>query len=295
MPDTNVEAPIATLPKYRLTADQIASYQRDGFVTIRGFFTPEEIGPLQRACLEDPKLGGNLRAVLDSSGNPQRVTSWTDLGDDLLGVFPRIARIVDGAEALLGMEVYHWHSKLSMKPPHTAGRWDWHQDYPYWYDEGCLYPEMLTCMIAIDPTFAANGCVQLVRGSNQMGRMNHVAVGEANGVDPERLEQVMKRHEIVQAELEPGDACFFDGNTLHASGPNTTDLPRTLLHCSYNTVRNSPFVTEGQEHHRYRKLDKLADSVIAAGGFTGVFEHQAFTRRSSGARSGYGYKVVDLP
>lgn len=294
MPDTNVASTVETLPRYRLSAEQVAQYHLDGFVLLRGFFSAEEMEPLRQACLADPKLGGNLRAVLDSTGNAQRVSGWTEMSDDLVGIFPRIARIVDGAEALLGREVYHWHSKLSMKPPHTAGRWDWHQDYPYWYKEGCLYPEMLTCMIAVDPVTIANGCVQLVRGSNQMGRVDHVDIGEANGVDPERLEQILKRHETVPVELAPGDACFFDGNTLHASGPNTSDGPRTILHCSYNTVRNDPYIREGQEHHAYKKLHKLPDSVILDGGYAGVFEHHQFNRARDNGKNSYGYRTVEV-
>ncbi|HEY2112612.1 MAG TPA: phytanoyl-CoA dioxygenase family protein, partial [Dongiaceae bacterium] len=80
---------------------------------------------------------------------------------------------------MIGKPVYHWHSKLSMKKPASAGRWDWHQDYGYWYDEGCLAPDMTTCMIAVDRTDRANGCVELIRGSHLLGRIDHKAVGKA--------------------------------------------------------------------------------------------------------------------
>ena len=296
MLDMIPQAPIAALPQYKLTAEHIAAYQRDGYVVLRGFFDPEEVEPLRLACLADPTVAGGLRGVMDSTGNTQRVAGWTELGNDLLGVFPRIARAVDGAEALLGAEVYHWHSKLSMKPPHTSGRWDWHQDYPYWYNEGCLYPEMLTLMIGVDPCFEQNGCVKLVRGSQKLGRVDHGQVGETIAIDPERLEQILQRHEIVPIELQPGDACYFDGNTLHASGPNDADVPRTIMHISYNTVRNDPYVKDGQEHHQYKPLHKVADTVLADGDYEGVLKAQTFNKykKRADGRNSYGYKIVEV-
>ncbi len=277
----------------RLSPAERALYERDGFIRLPGFFAPEEIEPLAQACRVDPEVEGALLAVADSAGNPQEVTTWTALSDDLVGVMPRVARIVEAAEDLVGGPAYHWHSKLSMKKPGSAGRWDWHQDYGYWYDEGCLRPDMTTCTIAIDPAFKENGCLQLVRGSHRLGRIDHKRVGQASGVDPERLALIMKHFEIVECVMQPGDAIFFHSNTLHASGPNRSDLPRTLLHCSYNAVDNEPYLAEGQEHHKYRPLEKLADSTIREGKYRSIFTNQVFRQPDpENGINNYGYKML---
>lgn len=271
----------------------IALFERDGFVLLPGFFDALEIAPLREGCLADPSIGGRLRAVADSAGNAQEVIVWTAFSDDYLGMLPRLARLVDAAEALLGKPSYHWHSKLSMKAPHTAGRWDWHQDYPYWYEEGCLRPDMLTCMIAVDRVTQANGCVTLVQGSHLLGRINHVRIGEASGCDPLRLDLIRQRLPSVPVEMEPGDACFFHANTLHASGANASDFPRTILHCSYNSIENSPFIGQGQEHHRYRPFAKLPDSVLLDRVWKTVFKNHEFNEmRNDGKTDAYGYKEM---
>jgi ectoine hydroxylase len=277
-----------------ITPREVALFERDGFVILPGFFSDAEVAPLRETCTADPSLGGRLRAVSDSSGNAQDVIGWTAFTDDYLGVVPRMARLVDGAEALLGKPSYHWHSKLSMKAPHTAGRWDWHQDYPYWYDEGCMKPDMLTCMIAVDRVTLANGCVTLIPGSHLYGRINHGKVGEASGCDPVRLEIIQKTLPLVPVELEPGDACFFHGNTLHASSGNNSDFPRTVLHCTYNAIENSPFLKEGQEHHSYRPFEKLPDSVLIDHAYKDIYKNHEFNkaRGSDGMTNSYGYKVV---
>ena len=37
-----------------------------------------------------------------------------------------------------------------MKEPRTGGSFVWHQDYGYWYQNGCLLPEMGTVWIPLD-------------------------------------------------------------------------------------------------------------------------------------------------
>ena len=277
---------------FRLTPAETAGFARDGFLFRRGFFAPDELEPLVRATHADPEIDGALAAVADSHGNPQEVISWTELGEDLMGVLPRLARLVGAAEALLGGPVYHWHSKLSMKRPGSAGRWDWHQDYGYWYEEGCLAPDLLTCMVAIDPSTKANGCVQLVRGSHRLGRLDHARVGEASGVEPERLAQILKSHETVHAELAPGDAAFFHSNTLHASGPNPSANPRTIVHFSYNRTNNSPY-KPGQERHCYRPLAVLPDDTLRARRYASIFTGQEFLMPDpTSPTNAYGYKVL---
>jgi hypothetical protein len=293
------DSPVPTGPpttSRALAPREIALFERDGFVVLPEFFSEGELAPLREACISDPSLGGRLRRVADSSGNAQEVINWTEFSDDFLGVIPRIARLIDGAEALLGEPCYPWHSKLSMKAPHSLGRWDWHQDYPYWYDEGCLRPDMLTCMIAVDRVTRANGCLTVIQGSHRLGRIDHVPVGEASGCDPVRLDLIKRCMPLVPLELEPGDSCFFHANTLHASAGNPSDHPRTVLHCSYNTIKNSPFIEHGQEHHRYRPFDKLPDTVLSDRAWKDVFQNHPFNDlRADGSRDRYGYKVLAGP
>jgi len=93
--------------------------------------------------------------------------------------------------------------------------------------------------------------------------------------------------------MEPGDACFFHCNTLHASSGNSTDFPRTLLHCTYNAIDNSPIIEEGQEHHRYRPFDKLDDSALIEHRWKDVFKNHSFNCFGDvGVVNRYGYQVI---
>ena len=188
--------------------------------------------------------------------------SWSGDRPDLLGAYVRVGRLVERAEDLLdGQSVYHWHSKLSRKPAHDSARWDWHQDFGSWYEEGCLFPDMLSVAVALEPQSSANGCLQLLRGSHRMGRIRHGSVGAAQGADPEVVEHALATLVRVECEMQTGDAVFFHANTLHASGPNNTEQARNLLIVSYNATANQP--ANPLPFHQFGSLDVLPNDALA--------------------------------
>jgi ectoine hydroxylase-related dioxygenase (phytanoyl-CoA dioxygenase family) len=230
----------------------------------RGYFAADEV-ELMRAMIEgDPAIRRNVLKIADSEGGATALALWNHPGNDVFGAVARSKRVAGGAEALLGGEVYHYHSKLTMKMPGQGGRWEWHQDYGYWYQNGCLFPDMLSVAIAIDPQTRANGCMQVLKGSHLMGRIEHGRVAGQTGADVERVEQAMERLDLVHCEMAPGDALFFHANTLHASAANTTDKPRRLLICCYNKATNNPY--KAHHHPRYTPLEQLPDAAVREAG-----------------------------
>ena len=274
-------------PVRSLTDEEVLAFQRDGYVILRGLFSPDEVAPLSQAWNDDPEVGGGQTQYLDSRGRTVRMATWTELGDSLLGVFPRIARLVGAASRLLGDEpVYHWHSKLVCKAPHDPSHIDWHQGYGAWYDDGCLFPDLISCSVAVTECTLLNGAMQLVRGSHRLGRIEHVVANETLMAAPDRMEQIVARLEVVDCLMEPGDTILFHANTLHASRENHSERPRILLHIHYNAASNAPYVVEGQEHHRYRRLEVVADDAIATGQYRPGFSGQTFFAPEKGLGAG---------
>ncbi len=251
----------------RITGEDRAVFARDGYVLNRGFIHADEMALVARALVEDASIAGNVVAVSDSGGASSELALWNYPADDIFGRIARSERVAGGAEALLGGEVYHYHTKLTIKRPRAGGAWDWHQDYGYWYNNGCLFPDMLSVGIAVDPATRENGCLQVLRGSHAMGRIDHGRVGGQTGADMERVEAAMGVCERIYAEMAPGDALFFHSNTLYASERNHSDGPRTLMLCAYNRASNNPV----KEHHhpQYTSLATLADGKVALGGGVG--------------------------
>lgn len=239
---------------------ELLEFEKNGYVFIPNLLSSDETELLFAAAKSDPQLMSNAFDVADTQGGKSRLTGWSHPGDDIYGMVARVPRVVDRMEAFLGGEVYHYNSKMMLKEPRVGGAWEWHQDYGYWYQNGCLYPDMASCVIAIDAATRENGCLQVLKGSHLMGRIEHGRFGGQTGADPERVNEALKRLETVYCEMEPGAGFFLHANLLHASAQNTSSRPRWALICCYNAASNDPY--KDSHHPRYNRLEKVDDDAI---------------------------------
>ena len=200
----------------------------------------------------------------DGSGAKVRLSLWNHPGNGIYGMFARCHKLVDSVEQVLGEEVYHYHSKMIMKDAKVGGAWAWHQDYGYWYQNGVLRPDLCSVSIAVDAATRKNGCMQVLKGSHKMGRVDHILSGDQAGADMERVGVAKQRYELVHCVMEPGDALFFHSNLLHASARNDSDKPRWSMICCYNAKSNDPY--KESHHPRYTPLEKVPDDMIVSVG-----------------------------
>lgn len=243
-----------------LSDEQVAAYHEDGYVVVKGMFDAEEIDLLGRAAREDRELDRRSQGREDGEGGSVRLSLWNHPGNGIYGMYARCRRIVDSMEKILEGEVYHYHSKMILKDPEIGGAWTWHQDYGYWYQNGVLFPLLSSVMIAVDPATRENGCLQVLKGSHRIGRVDHKLTGEQAGADMERVDEALKVLDLVHVEMDPGDAVFFHCNILHRSDRNASPNPRWTLICCYNAARNNPY---RESHHPcYTPLSKVEDSAI---------------------------------
>ncbi len=145
---------------------EVGAFNADGFVLVRGMLDAVEVDLLGRAARADRVLDQHSFGRADGEGGTVRLSLWNHPTDTIYGMIARSESIVGSMEKLLGGEVYHYHSKMIMKDPLTGGAWTWHQDYGYWYHNGCLNPWMGSAFIAVDRATRENGCLQVVRGSH---------------------------------------------------------------------------------------------------------------------------------
>jgi hypothetical protein len=243
-----------------ITLEQAITFDRDGFLLIDDFFSAVEVAVLLAAVEAETRIGEHAFELKDTEGRASRLSLWSDIGDDLFGAVTASPRIVNAARALLREELYHWHSKVMLKEPRRGGAWEWHQDYGYWYHDGCPYPRLLSCMVALDPATRENGCLKVLVGSHLLGRLEHGRQGTQVGADPERIAALEARLPVQYIEAAPGSALFFHCNLLHASGPNLSEHPRRALICCYNAFSNVPVIGKG--HGQPVPIPHVADDAI---------------------------------
>ncbi len=240
--------------------EEINTYHSDGYVFVRGLFSETEIRCLKETATNDHNLDKAASSRDDGTGANVRLSLWNHPGDGIYGMFARCHRVVDRVEQLLEDEAYHYHSKMILKDAKVGGAWAWHQDYGYWYQNGLIFPNLCSVMVAVDEATEENGCLQVLRGSHNMGRVNHVLSGDQAGADPEYVQHAKSQLDLVHCTLKPGDALFFHPNTLHCSAANRSDHPRWALICCYNARQNQPF--KESHHPSYTKLHKVDDGQV---------------------------------
>ncbi|TCC88708.1 phytanoyl-CoA dioxygenase family protein [Pedobacter frigiditerrae] len=253
---------IIQLPEFQLLSEQNKKdYQENGFLLIKSLFSKEETQKLRSIAEKDiPQT--EILVKGDQSGNITKLKMWDRPGDDIYGMFSRNERIVDNVEVLFAEPIYIYSAKMILKNAKEGGAWEWHQDYGYWYNYGCLLPTMNSCIIAIDAANKENGCLQVLRGSHKIGRINHDRINDQTVADNEKIQEAIKKFELEYIEMQPGDALIFDGNLLHRSDSNQSEHDRWSFIASYNTVANKPY-KRVREYGNYEELVKVPRSAVA--------------------------------
>ncbi|SKB82728.1 phytanoyl-CoA dioxygenase family protein [Dyadobacter psychrophilus] len=226
----------------QFTPEHLESYHRDGYVVVREFFSKKEVELLYRVATTDDVITSKSYDRTDAAGLKTKLALWYALDESIYSKFARSERIVNAVEQILDGKAAHYHSKLMQKEPRTGGAWEWHQDYGYWYkNNGFLLPEMLSVITALTPATKENGCLQMIRGSHKMGRVEHGFSGEQVGADMEKVTEALKIMPLDYLEMGAGDTAFFHCNVLHASAANLSDHPRWSIITAYNLASNKPY------------------------------------------------------
>jgi phytanoyl-CoA hydroxylase len=262
---------------YHLTKAQIASYQEDGYLIIPGLFNEKEVSKLYSVATEDSSISKHSIDLTDQSGKKTKLALWYTPGDDVYGLLTRSERIANSVGVLMGGDspVCHYHSKLMQKEPKVGGAWEWHQDYGYWYKNEFLFPDqMISVMAAITAATKENGCLQVIKGSHKMGRVEHGFTGEQVGASQRYVDLALKTMELVYVELKPGDTLFFHANILHRSEANLSDKSRWSLISAYNRQSNVPYNEKSTSC--LIPLDVVPDSALLSTKKAGLTEKADF-------------------
>jgi phytanoyl-CoA hydroxylase len=229
---------------FRITPELISRYHEDGYIIVRDFLMDEETDKLYAIAAGDGTMKKHAFDLNDQSGKKTKLSLWYKPGNDTYGLLTRSIRVVGSVSKLMDgdTKVCHFHSKLMQKEPKVGGAWEWHQDYGYWYKNEFLLPDqMMSVMIAITEANKENGCLQVIKGSHKMGRIEHGFAGEQVGASQHYVDLALKTMEHVYVELKPGDALFFHSNLLHRSEANLSDNSRWSLISVYNRAGNIPY------------------------------------------------------
>lgn len=229
------------MPFENLNGEQVQSFHEDGYVIVKNFCSKAEVDRLYSTAIEDDAMSKNALLLNDQTGKKTKLSLWFTPGNDVFGYLTRSEKMIHSVAQLLDSRapVCHFHSKLMQKEPKVGGAWEWHQDYGYWYKNQFMFPDQLiSVMVALTKANKENGCLQVIKGSHKLGRVNHGFAGEQVGADMTMVNNALQTMEHLYVELEPGDALFFHSNILHRSEANLSDYPRWSIISCYCSQSN---------------------------------------------------------
>ena len=218
------------MPHPLVTQEQIDAFRRDGAVLIRGLFADrvEAIREGIAANMADPGpfAADNLR---EGEGGRffDDYCNWTRIPQFEEAIRRSPAAAV--AAALMGSQrVQVFHDHVLVKEPGTAKPTPWHQDAPYYFVEGS---QTVSFWSPMDPVREAS--LRCVAGSHLWEKPvlpTRWLSEEDFYPDPGAFMPVpdpdAEGMEVLEWEMEPGDAVAFDFRTLHGARGNETGARR---------------------------------------------------------------------
>jgi len=236
----------------KLSPEQVKAFDTDGYVVVKNFCSKPEIDKLYGTAIDDSAMKDNALDLNDQSGKKTKLSLWFTPGNDVFGYLTRSEKMVNAVAQLLESDapVCHFHSKLMQKEPRVGGAWEWHQDYGYWYKNQFMFPnQLISVMVALTDANKENGCLQVIKGSHKLGRVNHGFAGEQVGADIVMVNNALKSMELVYSELNAGDALFFHSNLLHRSEANLSEHPRWSIISCYSSQSNLAYNESSTSWH----------------------------------------------
>lgn len=228
---------------------EVAFYRENGYFLAKGLLGRDEAEHFRTECHAlverlnsgaDATWGSARKLSPDMTGGTATMTATSlrhchDVQFQS-ATFSRLIvdpRFTDIASAFIGTpNVQLHHTKMFIKPPETGSPFPMHQDHPFFPHANHT---MAAAIFFFDDAPEEKGCVRVVPGSHRDGPLAHSSDG---GWHLPFSEWPLDR--AVPCEAEAGDVLFFTYLTVHGSGVNRSDEPRTTMLVQFRDPADPP-------------------------------------------------------
>ncbi len=207
-----------------MNQEQFAEYAVRGYHIERGIFDAKETAAMVVHFMEmsKEKHPGDFAgaAAKTRSDKPDPLAKYPrpinmHLWDEMTRELMHDQRLTQIASFLMQQNAVPIQTMVYYKPPGARGQ-SFHQDNLY-----LKQTPLMGVWVALDRADAANGTMQMVRGSHLFGLLPcQTADTDVSFTDSETIIPPSLTFDLM--ELEAGDVVFFGGYTIHGSMPNTT-------------------------------------------------------------------------
>jgi ectoine hydroxylase len=232
----------------KLTPDQLAQFDRDGYLFFPSLFTPEETAKLNSAvpALYDRREAFNVR---EKGSDAVRTNFAAHMYSPEFATLARHPRMIEPVESLLGEPLYMHQFKINGKMAFEGDVWQWHQDYGTWLNDDMMPTERaMNIAIFLDDVNEHNGPLMFIPGSHKKGVVDakHDLTTTSYPlwtVDHDLIRQLVERAGgkgggIVSPKGPAGSMILFHSCLVHASTSNLSPWNRVAVYLSLCAVSN---------------------------------------------------------
>jgi hypothetical protein len=227
----------------RLTPDQVAGYQRDGYTLFKEpVFTAKQFEQLRSIFEEDAERYGadNLDTI--------------HFRDPRLLDFLLADEVLDLVEPLVGPNIGVWSSHFICKMPRVGKATPWHEDSSYWNGRVSTMEGICTVWLAIDEATPENGCMRVIPGTHTGGTggfSKYEAVDTASNIFASQiLPELIDESAAVYFALKPNECSLHEARLIHGAQANTSDTRRTGYTMRYFPTESKAY-PERNPGHRF--------------------------------------------
>jgi ectoine hydroxylase len=227
----------------QLTQEQIAQFDREGYLFFPGLFTPEEI---QVLIDEVPRLYAQHRPenVREKGSEAVRTNFAAHMYSKPFARLARHPRMVESVMQIFGEPVYMHQFKINGKMAFDGDLWQWHQDYGTWQADD-LMPAARAMNVAIflDEVNEFNGPLMFIPGSHKLGVLDAEHDVSTTSyplwtINHDTIRKLVARGGLVAPKGPVGSMILFHGCLVHASTANLSPWNRVSVYLSLCAVSN---------------------------------------------------------
>ena len=229
---------------YQLTKEQIDSYQKNGFIVIEDFLSPEELEDWRKNVMEavreraGQKMPGKDMKTGEDDGINEDTEYFGKVFDQLINLWqthegvkrlmtdPRLGEMAARLAGVDGIRI--WHDQALFKRP-WANPTAWHLDTPFWSFSD---RKALSIWVALDDATLENGCLYFIPNSYSGTRFDNSGIGKNMDGIFSVYPQFINVNSVA-APMKAGSCSFHNGLTIHGAGANMTSGHRRAMTCAY--------------------------------------------------------------
>ena len=227
----------------KLTQEQLAQFDRDGYLFFPALFSPEEIKVLTD---EVPRLFAHRRPenVREKDSDAVRTNFAAHMYSAVFARLARHPRMVEPVKQLFGEDVYMHQFKINAKVAFDGDLWQWHQDYGTWKNDDLMpEPRAMNIAIFLNEVNEFNGPLMFIPGSHRLGVIDadHDRTTTSYPlwtIDHDTIRKLVERRGLVAPKGPAGSLIVFHACLVHASTANLSPWDRWNVYLSLCAVSN---------------------------------------------------------